>query len=55
MTGWPIGTIIRGRRVMWEGDLVEPSAGEVVRFSEALPSPTQAASVFPSTDASRPD
>jgi len=25
--GWPIGTIIRGRRVMWEGELVTPSGG----------------------------
>ena len=37
VTGWPIGTIVRGRRVMWEGELVTPSQGEVVRFAEALP------------------
>jgi dihydroorotase len=37
VTGWPVGTIIRGRRVMWEGDLVGPSGGEAVRFTEALP------------------
>jgi dihydroorotase len=36
VVGWPIGTFIRGRRVMWEGDLVETSAGEGVRFLEAL-------------------
>jgi len=32
VTGWPVGTIVRGRRVMWEGELVTPSAGEPVRF-----------------------
>jgi dihydroorotase len=30
--GWPVGTIIRGRRVMWEGDLTTPSQGAAVRF-----------------------
>lgn len=37
VTGWPVGTIIRGLRVMWEGELVTPGKGEVVRFLEALP------------------
>ncbi len=37
VTGWPVGTVIRGRRVMWEGDLVTPSAGAPVRFLETLP------------------
>jgi dihydroorotase len=32
VTGWPVGTIVRGRRVMWEGELVAPSAGAAVRF-----------------------
>jgi dihydroorotase len=36
VTGWPVGTIIRGNRVMWEGELVAKSQGEVVRFSETL-------------------
>ena len=36
VTGWPVGTIVRGRRVMWEGDLVTPSQGETVRFVQAL-------------------
>jgi dihydroorotase len=35
VTGWPVGTLIRGRRVMWEGELTGPSAGEAVRFEEA--------------------
>jgi dihydroorotase len=34
--GWPVGTIIRGRMVMWEGELAEASGGEVVRFAETL-------------------
>ena len=33
--GWPVGTIIRGRRVMWEGEIVTPSQGEPVQFTEA--------------------
>jgi dihydroorotase len=37
VTGWPIGTIVRGRRVMWEGELVEAGQGEPVVFAEALP------------------
>jgi len=32
VTGWPVGAIVRGRRVMWEGELTTPSAGEAVRF-----------------------
>src|SRR5208282_776546 len=32
VTGWPVGTIVRGRRVMWEGELTGPSTGEAVRF-----------------------
>jgi dihydroorotase len=32
VTGWPVGTIVRGRRVMWEGELATPSTGEAVRF-----------------------
>ncbi|HMN84427.1 MAG TPA: amidohydrolase family protein, partial [Bauldia sp.] len=37
VTGWPVGTVVRGRRVMWEGELTAPSTGEAVRFLEALP------------------
>jgi dihydroorotase len=36
VTGWPVGTIIRGRRVMWEGELVTPAQGQAVRFHQAL-------------------
>lgn len=35
VTGWPVGTIIRGKTVMWEGALVEAAQGEAVRFEEA--------------------
>ena len=36
VTGWPVGTIVRGRRVMWQGELVTPAIGEPVRFLETL-------------------
>jgi dihydroorotase len=36
VTGWPIGTIVRGNVVMWDGALETPSRGEVVRFEETL-------------------
>jgi dihydroorotase len=35
--GWPVGTVIRGRRVMWEGEIVNASGGAPVLFGEALP------------------
>jgi dihydroorotase len=37
VTGWPVGTIVRGRRVMWESELLSPAMGEAVRFLETLP------------------
>jgi len=36
VTGWPVGTLVRGQRVMWEGRVVTPSRGEAVRFLEAM-------------------
>jgi len=39
VTGWPVGTVVRGRRVMWDGDLIHPAGGEPVRFQETAPSP----------------
>ncbi len=33
VTGWPVGTFVRGRRVMWEGELTTPAQGEAVRFA----------------------
>lgn len=37
VTGWPVGTVVRGARVMWENELVTPSKGQPVRFANALP------------------
>jgi len=37
VAGWPVGTIIRGNQVMWEGELRAPSLGQPMRFMEALP------------------
>ena len=34
--GWPVGTFVRGKRVMWQGDVIAPSTGEPVRFLETL-------------------
>jgi len=36
VTGWPVGTFVRGHKVMWEGTLISPSRGERVRFQETL-------------------
>ena len=38
VTGWPVGTLIRGHKVMWEGSLVTRAQGERVRFLETLAS-----------------
>jgi len=38
VTGWPVGTVIRGHKVMWEGSLTAPAQGERVRFLETLAS-----------------
>ncbi len=34
--GWPVGTIIRGRTVMWQGEINSPAHGQPLRFLEAL-------------------
>ncbi len=34
--GWPVGTFVRGKRVMWQGEVTTPSTGEPVRFLETL-------------------
>ena len=36
VTGWPLGTIIRGHRVMWENQIIGDAIGEPVRFAETL-------------------
>ena len=35
--GWPVGTIVRGREVMRDGDILDAATGEAVVFNEALP------------------
>jgi dihydroorotase len=37
VTGWPVGTVIRGQKVMWEGALTARAQGERLRFQETLP------------------
>jgi dihydroorotase len=37
VTGWPVGTVVRGQRVMWDGELTVPAQGEPVRFQVSLP------------------
>ena len=36
VTGWPMATIIRGRVVMREDQILGPAAGKPVRFMETL-------------------
>lgn len=36
VTGWPVGTIVRGNRVMWEGQLSDDKPGLPMRFLETL-------------------
>ena len=36
ITGWPVGTFVRGHKVMWEGELSAPAIGERARFLETL-------------------
>ena len=38
VTGWPVGTFVRGHKVMWEGSLTVAAQGERVRFQETLAS-----------------
>jgi dihydroorotase len=33
--GWPVGTFVRGARVMWDGEVLAPGAGQPVGFLEA--------------------
>jgi dihydroorotase len=34
VTGWVVGTVVRGHRAMWEGEIAARAAGEPVRFFE---------------------
>jgi dihydroorotase len=35
VAGWPVGTFVRGQRVMWQGDILGRAGGAPVRFLEA--------------------
>jgi dihydroorotase len=32
-TGWPVGTFVRGRKAMGDGEIVTPAQGAAVRFA----------------------
>lgn len=36
VTGWPVGTFVRGRKVMWEGEIAGSARGEPVGFLEGF-------------------
>jgi dihydroorotase len=36
VTGWPVGAIVRGRAIMWEGELIAAGEGRPVRFHATL-------------------
>ena len=36
VTGWPVGTVVNGKSVMWQGELVTTAAGQPIRFLETL-------------------
>jgi dihydroorotase len=34
VTGWPVGTFVRGHKVMWDGEIIGPAHGAPVGFLE---------------------
>ena len=36
VTGWPVGTIVRGHQVMREGEIITPAKGQPIRFQETI-------------------
>ena len=34
VTGWPIGTMLRGRKVMWQGEILGQAFGQPITFQE---------------------
>lgn len=36
VTGWPVGTIVRGHQVMREGEIITPATGQPIRFQETI-------------------
>lgn len=37
VTGWPVGTFVRGQKAMWQGEIAPKAGGEPVMFLEAGP------------------
>ena len=35
VTGWPVGTVVRGQKVMWENEIVTKGGGRPVTFNDA--------------------
>ncbi len=35
VTGWPVGTIVRGHKAMWQGEIAKAAQGAAVRFQES--------------------
>jgi dihydroorotase len=35
VTGWPVGTFVRGNKVMWQGELTGAGRGNPIRFDQA--------------------
>ncbi len=33
--GWPVGTIVRGHKAMWQGEIAKTAQGAAIRFQEA--------------------
>ena len=31
--GWPVGTMVRGQRVMWDNELTTPATGQPIEFN----------------------
>ena len=36
VTGWPVGTIVRGHQVMRDGEIITPATGQPIRFQETI-------------------
>lgn len=36
VTGWPVGTFVRGQRAMWQGELAASASGQPVRFYDVV-------------------
>jgi dihydroorotase len=46
LTGWPVGTMLRGDMVMWESDLIGKPKGRPARFVETATAPAALAPAF---------